>query len=976
MSNPKESDRSSREESTPDPASLKALLTKWWELIVAIAGIMATLLTTLGLTSERAKIVGYGFALALVATATLAFLVNRRRKALKAKRELNEALKAQKKTQRPAFRGLYPYDEQDELPGEDRRQLARSLFANIGDSNFTYAVVCGEVGSGKTSLLRSAVRRQINETGRTALYIADPRTYSRRSTGIASSVKSDLARLKQKLEEHAGSSGLVVIIDQFEEILIEDRGRTGRAAIGKFLKELMDSQSKPQLLLGLRRDYLLEMHELAKYLPEPINQRTLFPVSNFSIEEASQVISECAGRDGVEASEEFALTVAGELAEGGLVRPTELQIVCTSLKRNLTMKAYRLSGGAKGIVSSYVNDAIAICSSPGTGKRILRALCDFKGHGKALPMTAIELRRTIVGSSDSQAQANVADSHPVEPDIDGSGIIQEILKQFERDRIVTSVLDDYKEHRYTLIHDYLVDAIALATAGSSTLNEKANQLLEYYRTEYIRDRSIRIPWRKLNFIKRNADKARLDELQLKRLIKASRLRQAAIALLLASVAVLPAATFVYIRDKIANTERLQEIDADKDLVDLESRASGLWPGTPDKIEHIDQWLGSAGRLPKEIGVFKDRLTTANNRGDLSRAAFLASLTDRLDGFLNSPEGTFSRVMLLKTTAVAIKDYEERTDVEEVWGRTIAEIGKSNTHDQYSGFAERIPYLVPIGQDPTSKLFEFANILSGDVPKRRADGTLIVTAETGLIFVLIPGGSFIMGAQHTYPHADNFDLNSQSNESPTRRLTLKPFLLSKYEITQGQWLRLTGTNPSQNGPQKGLTLIYPVDTVSWNDCSRTLANVDMSLPTEAQWEYAARAGGTSLRWNNESLESLSRVSNVRESGKLAPAPIGSYPPNAFGLHDLVGNLWEWCRDEFGSYELPTAEGDGERVVENRGGLLRTDRGGSYFDNQILSRLSAHYAVRPDYKEYNLGVRPAILQWRDVKPGGPSKSPSPR
>jgi formylglycine-generating enzyme required for sulfatase activity len=105
-------------------------------------------------------------------------------------------------------------------------------------------------------------------------------------------------------------------------------------------------------------------------------------------------------------------------------------------------------------------------------------------------------------------------------------------------------------------------------------------------------------------------------------------------------------------------------------------------------------------------------------------------------------------------------------------------------------------LVPMGPDPKSGLWRFWHVESGSRPIRdEASGKLTVTGESGMVLVLLPGGTFSMGAQADDPNAPHYYRNAQANEGPVHEVTLAPFFLSKFEMTQGQWLQIMGENPS-------------------------------------------------------------------------------------------------------------------------------------------------------------------------------------
>lgn len=232
---------------------------------------------------------------------------------------------------------------------------------------------------------------------------------------------------------------------------------------------------------------------------------------------------------------------------------------------------------------------------------------------------------------------------------------------------------------------------------------------------------------------------------------------------------------------------------------------------------------------------------------------------------------------------------------------------------------------------------------------------------GMEFVLIPPGSFPMGSPVDEPDRDPSE--------PLHPVTLSaPFYLQTTEVTLGQWRTVMGRSWGRRHQGKDE---IPVTRVSWRDAQKFLAALNRlgegvyRLPTEAEWEYAARAGTTTaypwgdrpdcsraLFGNNASREDTC-VAYVRAQGWEvdAPAPVGSYPPNGWGLYDMNGNVWEWISDWFAEY--PQGPATDPRGPEK--GIMRVRRGGSWFMYGFYCRSANRAAAHPDSRFQTTGFR---------------------
>jgi formylglycine-generating enzyme required for sulfatase activity len=451
------------------------------------------------------------------------------------------------------------------------------------------------------------------------------------------------------------------------------------------------------------------------------------------------------------------------------------------------------------------------------------------------------------------------------------------------------------------------------------------------------------------------------------------------------------------------------LSAMQDLQELVDQADRLWPAEPEKIPEFEAWLRDArvlidGRPADEARAIKAKPGLADHRRKLAELearagaesddrwwrAQLTKLVAELEAFSNAESGLAAKGLnpghgwgverRLETARTIEARSIEGPDAKERWYAAIASIQDRAGCPAYDGL-ELAPQrgLLPIGEDPASGLWEFAHLESGEPAVRGPDGKLTMREGTGLVLVLLPGGKFFMGAQKSDANGTNYDPQASADEGPVSELTLGPFFLSKYEMTQDQWLRITGKNPSAYHPGnyyggKAVTLLHPVEQVSWSEATRILDRFGLRLPTEAQWEYAARAGTSTSWWTGEEKASVRGAANLAdgfykshggptsipyeewlEDEYAVHAPVGSYRANAFGLHDTMGNVFELCRDAFGKYDASVRPGDGERTVEKP--ISHMIRGGSFRMLTMSARSARRLDVTPDYSDFNLGVRPA-------------------
>lgn len=297
-----------------------------------------------------------------------------------------------------------------------------------------------------------------------------------------------------------------------------------------------------------------------------------------------------------------------------------------------------------------------------------------------------------------------------------------------------------------------------------------------------------------------------------------------------------------------------------------------------------------------------------------------------------------------------------------WDKAVDSVGDRNKCPRYNGLRITPQIgLVPIGLNSQSGLWEFMHIQTGFLPGDNIKSEIEEDHLLGCILVLLPGGQFKMGAVKptslSLLDTPNIDPFALEDEGPVNAVKIDPFFIGKHQMTQGQWIVASGYNPSMFTPSRSndITLRHPVECVGWNECINVLSPLGLTLPSEAQWEYAARGGTSSVWWvgNDESM--VNQVAHIMANCHI---PVGKLNrPNHFGLHDVLGNVWEWCLDSYELYPSPLASLQSEQVPSND---LKVSRGGSFFNTASFARSSIRYFVsHPDARFNNRGLRVARM-----------------
>ncbi|HYK87668.1 MAG TPA: hypothetical protein VE398_02790, partial [Acidobacteriota bacterium] len=428
-----------------------------------------------------------------------------------------------------AFRGLLSFQEADHDRFYGRELDTISLFERITHQEFHFGVLYGDSGCGKTSLLKAGLIPKLWESGYLPVYCrshTDPLVTlveeCQRATRIRRKPEEDLTEYLRRVSKEMDAS-LVLIWDQFEEFFIHFRSRNERDSFIEFVGACCCEVNLPvKFLLSMRADFLhLVNSEMGTRIRDPLLSSRLYQLRNFDRQQASRIIDLSARRADLPFEKGLSDEVARDLAVGGAVLPSELQIVGEQLqnKRIFTPRDYRRAGGKEPLAQSYLEDVIQGSGEPQKARLLLRSL--ISDENTRLTLSLDEIARRMQHGRETAAR---------------------LVDHFARARIINQ-LQDVEPWRYELMHEYLVEKINQITGMLLDATHRANRLFRQYLSNYAMDKGTRIPLGRLWSIHRHSDmdRGKTQAELIRKSFRAGLIRWGALAMLFAVGSILVAA---------------------------------------------------------------------------------------------------------------------------------------------------------------------------------------------------------------------------------------------------------------------------------------------------------------------------------------------------------------------------------------------------------------------------------------------------
>ena len=331
---------------------------------------------------------------------------------------------------------------------------------------------------------------------------------------------------------------------------------------------------------------------------------------------------------------------------------------------------------------------------------------------------------------------------------------------------------------------------------------------------------------------------------------------------------------------------------------------------------------------------------------------------------------FAQTLVLHLANGTIAEIELTTDfnLSNTNGKTIIFLPDGNTQEFAQNDILSITYKEnqgDVNRDGVVDVADIATIISIMAGDNSGDDNTQTFDVNGVSFTMVEvkGGTFWMGAQSSDIDGENYDTDAQASESPVHSVTLSTFSIGQTEVTQELWHAVMGNTPTDDAPQwyhaAGLGNQYPAYFLSWYDCHVFIARLNQltgksfRLPTEAEWEYAARGGNMSKGYKYSGGNTIDDVAwyvdnNPNEDNNYATQPVATKAANELGLYDMSGNVYEWCEDRYDGYIPQPRQEVTEHVM----------RGGNCWSDSWFCRVACRNKNTPEFRSNFIGLRLAL------------------